>query len=120
MAVYRQNFSMLSSDSSEYGESFWENKLIYLRPNCSWTKPFRKMAVLTSISLTYSQEQQEGAHGVLTAVTDDEQEIVLASLFPRNPTQNTRLVWRSDQDLRFTNTGDNSLTLSILTKEVGA
>lgn len=111
---------MLSTDSSDYSDSFWENRLIYLRPGCTWSKPFRRMAVLTCVSLTYPQERQDDAHGILTAVTDDDDEITLASLFPRNSTQTTRLVWRADQYLRFYNPGNCSLTLSILTKEVGA
>ena len=75
------------------------------------------MAVLTSVSLTVSEEKREGCHGVLTAITDDG-ETVIASLFPSSPQQLARLVWRKEQDLRLRAAGNFSLTLSLLTRDV--
>lgn len=89
---------------------------MYVRPHQSWMKPFGKRAVLTNVCMTVPQEKQEGAHGVITAVTDDK-ETVIASLFPHNSSQVMRLVWRADQELYLRNTGNFAMTLNLLLKE---
>ena len=104
--------------SSDYEGGCWDNEIVYLRPHESWTKPFGKMAVLTNVCMTVPPEKREGAHGVITAVTDDRPTVV-ASLFPHNASQVMRLVWSGDQELYLNNTGNFSMTLNLLLKDDG-
>lgn len=102
--------------SSDYDASGWENEVVYLKPHASWMKPFGKMAVLTNVCMTVPEEKQADAHGVVTALTDD-QETVISSLFPHNPSQVMRLVWNSGQELYLRNTGTFSVTLNLLLRD---
>jgi hypothetical protein len=105
------------SDSSESGDSEWQNELIFLRPAQVWMKPTRSMAALTAVSTAINPDKAADGHAVLQANTDG-QSTVLCSLFPHRPNQVMRLVWSADQEMSLLNAGVSPLTVSLMTRRV--
>lgn len=106
---------LLSSSSDDDSEDEWEHGNLYLRPGDIWIKPLGRKVIITTVSITVKPENADGARGVLVA-NPDETPVTIAALTPHNPSQITKLIWNSAQEMSLYNEGNCPVSIVIMTK----
>ena len=101
-------------DSSSEDEEYWETSAVYLRPGKIWSKPYSKLTVITQFTLP-TGEETEGVMGSISAQVNG-RFIQLCALIPSHPTQITKIVFNSTQDITLVNTGNHGVSMTYLTK----
>ena len=107
-----------STDESDSDEQSWENKNVFLRPNQLWKKSIGREAILTMVSMSIKPETIDGAFGCLT-IHNGQTEAKIATIYPNNPTQCTRLLWSASDEIYIMNTGTHPITIFMLIRDIG-
>lgn len=104
-------------DDQESDTEGWKSELVRLRPGSIWPKPHQKIVVLTSVSISCTENDPDNVKGILIAESFGSS-TSLAALFKHCPSQVMNLVWRIDQNINLANRGNHPITISLLTKSM--
>ena len=102
------------SDSDDFPSesNVWEDKIITLKPNEIYEKPYGHTLYLTQVSMTPPHDSKD-MRGVLMAMMK-EGNIVLSVLTNERTVQITNLAWGDLQEVVLFNDGNRSITISIM------